>query len=68
MTVTITADKGIWAGLEPCACCGKLTATWYEPKDVALCNECAESVEDHDIPTKEQWFAEHYKRRYSRGI
>jgi predicted amidophosphoribosyltransferase len=45
-------DKGI---LENCCICRESTEFWYQPKDVALCKNCAKSIDHDDIPTKLDW-------------
>jgi hypothetical protein len=42
-------------GAEDCACCGKPTPFWYEPKDVALCLACADITPATQVPTKRRW-------------
>lgn len=45
-------DDGI---LENCAICRRESRTWFLPKDVALCPECAAIVSEEDIPSKIDW-------------
>ena len=40
---------------EKCFRCGCETRFWYEPKDVAVCRECAKSLGASDVPSKAQW-------------
>ena len=37
-----------------CFCAGK-TKLWYAPKDVAVCQICAEIRSPSEVPTKEEW-------------
>lgn len=41
---------------ENCCICFVLTAHWYVPKDVAMCQECARHTRRADVPTKKEWF------------
>lgn len=41
---------------ERCAFCWRRTAYWYEPKDVAVCRECAKKVSAKDVPSKAEWW------------
>lgn len=41
---------------ECCCMCDRPTPYWHTKNDVALCCECALSVEEKDVPTKEEWF------------
>jgi hypothetical protein len=41
--------------LENCSACRRPCNTWFLPKDVALCSECAEIVSEEDIPSKLDW-------------
>jgi hypothetical protein len=42
-------------GYENCCFCRKPTDTWYEPKDVACCSNCAKDKNPEDVPTKKEW-------------
>jgi hypothetical protein len=41
---------------EECFRCFKRTAFWFEPKDVACCQQCAVLCTVDDVPTKQVWF------------
>ncbi len=41
--------------LENCCVCRKSCNTWYKPKDVAMCPDCAKIVKEADIPDKLDW-------------
>lgn len=43
--------------LEFCCFCWKPTTSWHEPKDVAVCESCAETHEPEDVPSKDAWCA-----------
>lgn len=42
-------------GLERCCFCRTKTDYWHQKNDVACCQPCAETHEESDLPTKEQW-------------
>lgn len=42
---------------EPCCFCGKGARTWYEPRDVAVCETCAETRDPSEVPSKTAWCA-----------
>lgn len=42
---------------EHCCLCRVLTRYWYTPKDVVVCQQCAKTAKETDLPTKEEWFA-----------
>lgn len=44
-----------WMGAEHCCLCKAPTRYWYLPNDVAVCQTCAETACDSDIPTKLEW-------------
>lgn len=44
-----------WMGGESCAFCRRSTFFWYKPKDVAVCQPCAETVSSEDVPSKREW-------------
>jgi hypothetical protein len=48
---------------EHCCFCYGRTRTWYKPKDVAVCGECAEFMGPNDVPSKAQW-CEAVERRF----
>ena len=53
-----------WMGAEHCCLCKAPTHYWYLPNDVAVCQTCAETACDSDIPTKLEWLnAEGAKER-----
>lgn len=41
---------------ENCCLCRTPTSHWYTAKDVALCEPCASTATDADIPSKTEWF------------
>ena len=43
---------------EKCCICRQPAPYWYAPKDVAVCKKCADKVEDSDVPSKEEWWAQ----------
>ena len=57
MTVKVNKEPKDMGGppYEHCFKCNKPTPYWYEPNDVALCQSCAETVTNKDIPTKKEW-------------
>jgi len=59
MPVPIAPEPASWRHepAESCCICHRKTRTRHTGKDVALCAECAETVAERDLPTKEQWFA-----------
>lgn len=40
---------------EHCCICYARTLYWYLPKDVSLCQRCAESATVDQIPNKSEW-------------
>ncbi len=44
-----------WMPAEPCAFCCKPTRYWYTPKDVAVCQACAEIHTPEEVPSKRDW-------------
>lgn len=42
---------------ERCCLCRTKTRYWYTPKDVALCQQCAQTATAKEIPTKREWIA-----------
>ena len=42
---------------ERCCMCRKPTRYWYNPKDVAVCPECAKHTSPDDLPSKADWIA-----------
>jgi len=58
MVVTVKREPENMGGppYEHCCKCGKPTPYWYEKNDVALCQDCAKTVDVKNIPTKEDWF------------
>ena len=40
---------------EHCCFCYCRTRTWYAPKDVAVCFQCAEFMSPEDVPSKAKW-------------
>ena len=40
---------------EHCCFCGTGTRKWYRPKDVPVCDPCAEVFDPKDVPSKEFW-------------
>jgi hypothetical protein len=40
---------------EDCAGCSKPTRYWYEPADIAVCQQCAPKLTRKDLPTKAAW-------------
>lgn len=54
--ITVTHDQEPnWWPAEACAFCKTPTRYWYAPKDVAVCQSCADSHEEHDVPCKRDW-------------
>lgn len=43
--------------IEPCAFCYQATGYWHTPKDVAVCQSCAKTHKEEDVPTKEAWIS-----------
>jgi hypothetical protein len=48
---------------EHCCFCYCRTRTWYAPKDVAVCFQCAEFMSPEDVPSKAKW-CEAVSQRY----
>lgn len=44
-----------WLGSEHCCFCGAATRLWHAPRDVAVCASCAETHEEAEVPTKDEW-------------
>lgn len=42
---------------ERCCFCRTPTRYWFQPKDVAVCQDCAEHMTVAEVPTKDEWFA-----------
>ena len=40
---------------EHCCFCAKPTRMWYAPRDVAVCTSCAETRDESEVPTKDEW-------------
>jgi hypothetical protein len=57
-----------WGALEQCCFCWKRTPFWYEPKDVAVCPECAETHKAKDVPKKEIWCEQAAARPENRRV
>ena len=53
--VKVKPEKDLGPPFERCSVCHTRTDTWYEPKDVPLCEGCAELVNHDDVPNKERW-------------
>jgi hypothetical protein len=57
MAVEITRepeDSPIWS-LEHCCFCASRTRFWHTPKDVPVCQPCAEIREASEVPSKQEW-------------
>lgn len=54
--------------VEDCCVCGRPTTFWFVPKDVAVCSECARSVEPADLPTKEEWCSSGFVPKAKRDL
>lgn len=54
MPIPVTKDDAPDPG-EHCCFCYRLTRFWYEPKDVAVCQSCADTHEPSEVPTKAIW-------------
>jgi hypothetical protein len=67
MAIKVTHD-GIPEIGERCAFCRRLTHYWFEPKDVAVCQPCAATCEEADVPTKAEWLAECDRRAQRRAV
>lgn len=48
-----------WLPAEPCAFCKMPTRYWYAPKDVAVCQTCAEVKSEAEVPSKRDWLVSH---------
>ena len=62
MTVKIEKEPQDFSNglpLELCCVCRHPTSWWYGsgPKNVALCPECAEAINEEELPTKAEWLA-----------
>lgn len=44
-----------WAPAERCAICTTPTRFWFASKDVPVCQECAKTVTENDVPNKQAW-------------
>lgn len=53
--VTIEPESLTQFGSENCCFCYKVTKFWYEPKDVAVCVNCATTHSVDQVPTKKAW-------------
>jgi hypothetical protein len=53
---------------ESCCFCWIPTAYWHEPKDVAVCPECAAKHEAEEVPSKADWCMEVRQREALRRI
>jgi len=40
---------------EHCCFCAAPTRLWYAPRDVAVCTSCAETRDESEVPTKDEW-------------
>jgi hypothetical protein len=59
MAIKVTHDgESTWFPRENCAFCRRPTNFWFEPKDVAVCEPCAATHDETDVPTKAEWLAE----------
>lgn len=58
MTVEVVDEPKEFAKepAEHCCVCNDPTRTWFKEKDVALCRQCAEDIDEKDVPSKEEWF------------
>ena len=59
MPIPIEREPGFpsWFETEHCCFCGAKTVHWHTPKDVAVCEPCAEIHEPVDVPSKAEWCA-----------
>lgn len=55
MIKVVKDDAGPFEPKESCALCTNPTDYWYEPRDVAVCQECARTASVADVPTKREW-------------
>lgn len=55
MIKVVKDDAGPQEPKESCALCTRPTNYWYEPRDVAVCQECAKTASVADVPTKREW-------------
>lgn len=54
--ITVIHDKQpAWEPAEPCCFCSAPTRYWFAPKDVAVCQACAEKREADEVPSKREW-------------
>lgn len=47
---------------ELCFKCWQGTNYWFTPKDVACCQECAKTVTAEEVPSKEEWCKQVFKK------
>lgn len=55
MISVIHDNEPKWMPAESCAFCKAPTRYWFSPKDVAVCQSCAEKHEACEVPTKREW-------------
>jgi hypothetical protein len=59
MAIEVTHDgEPAWWVREHCAFCRRPTNYWFMPKDVAVCQPCATTHDEADVPTKAEWLAD----------